>query len=87
MVECSTSSCPAARAGRCGNLRFSRRQYPLLQVTHGWLAPPSLPGIQVLPSGDRGWGLYNRSFIVGGQFVIEYVGELITMAEFRYDYG
>ena len=83
MVECSTSSCPAAEAGRCGNMRFSKRQYPPLQVTDLWLAPPSLLGLQVLPSGGRGWGLYNRSFIKPGQFVIEYVGELITMAEFR----
>ena len=52
----------------CRNMRFQKRQYP---------------PIQVVRSEGRGWGLKNQGIIKKGQFVIEYVGELITMQEYR----
>ena len=32
---------------------------------------------------DRGWGLFLREDVKKGDFIIEYVGELITMVEFQ----
>ena len=33
-------------------------------------------------TNGRGWGLFIKEPVKKGQFIIEYVGELITMAEF-----
>ena len=52
----------------CRNMRFQKRQYP---------------PIQVIRSEGRGWGDKNQEFIKKDQFVIEYVGELIPMQEYR----
>ncbi|XP_061723357.1 uncharacterized protein LOC133529618 [Cydia pomonella] len=60
---------PLCRAGeRCHNRAFERRQYPRLQAYR---------------TPHRGWGLRTLQDIKQGQFVIEYVGELIDMEEFR----
>ncbi|XP_063629927.1 uncharacterized protein LOC134801315 [Cydia splendana] len=60
---------PLCRAGeRCSNRAFEKRAYPRLQ-------PYRTP--------HRGWGLRTLQDIKQGQFVIEYVGELIDMEEFR----
>ena len=48
-------------------MRFQKRQYP---------------PIQVVRSEGRGWGLKNQGIIMKGQFVIQYVRELITMQEY-----
>lgn len=53
---------------RCLNQRFQKRVYPALKV-------------QRTPT--RGWGLYVFNDVKKGDFLIEYVGELITMDEFR----
>ena len=39
--------------------------------------------LQVLRSDGRGWGLKSPDTIKKGVFVVEYVGELISMAEYR----
>ncbi|KAL4714612.1 hypothetical protein ACJJTC_002177 [Scirpophaga incertulas] len=60
---------PTCRAGdRCNNRAFERRQYPKM-------AP--------YRASNRGWGLRALEDIRAGQFVIEYVGELIDEEEFR----
>ncbi|XP_063896196.1 histone-lysine N-methyltransferase, H3 lysine-36 specific-like [Helicoverpa armigera] len=60
---------PTCRAGdRCNNRAFEKRQYPKL-------VPYRTP--------SRGWGLKTLEDIKAGQFVIEYVGELIDEEEFR----
>ncbi|XP_053619416.1 uncharacterized protein LOC128680356 [Plodia interpunctella] len=60
---------PICRAGdRCNNRAFEKRLYPKL-------VPYRTP--------HRGWGLKTLEDIKAGQFVIEYVGELIDEEEFR----
>ena len=39
--------------------------------------------MQVHRSEGRGWGLKSTDTIKKGEFVVEYVGEMITMAEYR----
>ena len=53
---------------KCLNQRFQRRVYPSLKV---------------MRTPTRGWGLFVLSDVKKGDFLIEYVGELITMEEFR----
>ena len=52
----------------CKNLRFQKRQYP-----------PLYP----FSTGGKGWGLKSKAEIKKGDFVVEYVGELIDKEEFR----
>ncbi|XP_052752837.1 uncharacterized protein LOC113514497 [Galleria mellonella] len=60
---------PSCRAGdRCNNRAFEKRLYPKL-------VPYRTP--------QRGWGLKTLEDIRAGQFVIEYVGELIDEDEFK----
>ncbi|XP_038219408.1 protein PFC0760c-like [Zerene cesonia] len=60
---------PTCRAGeRCNNRAFEKRLYPRLE-------PYRTPA--------RGWGLRTLEDIKAGQFVIEYVGELIDEEEFQ----
>ncbi|CAG5014243.1 unnamed protein product [Parnassius apollo] len=60
---------PSCRAGdRCNNRAFEKRLYPKL-------VPYRTP--------HRGWGLKTLEDIKSGQFVIEYVGELIDEEEFK----
>ena len=67
MFECQPSVCPVKDT--CNNMRFQKRQYPSLECFR------TVEG--------RGWGLRSSETIKKGQFVIEYVGELITMEEYR----
>ena len=53
---------------KCGNQLFQKKQYPPSQVSR---------------TPSRGWGLFIKNDIKKGQFIIEYVGELITMEEFH----
>ncbi|XP_069178119.1 histone-lysine N-methyltransferase NSD2 isoform X3 [Procambarus clarkii] len=53
---------------RCGNQRFQKRQYPM---------------VCSFRTETRGWGLKTTQDIKKGEFVIEYVGELIDDEEFR----
>lgn len=39
--------------------------------------------IQVAMTNGRGWGIFIKEPIKKGSFIIEYVGELITMDEFK----
>ena len=42
-----------------------------------------LIGMQVAMTNGRGWGIFIKEPIKKGSFIIEYVGELITMDEFK----
>lgn len=53
---------------RCSNQRFAKRIYPSLEVRH---------------FADKGYGLVAKETIARGSFVIEYVGEVINMDEFK----
>uniref|UniRef100_A0A182VPX2 Histone-lysine N-methyltransferase n=1 Tax=Anopheles minimus TaxID=112268 RepID=A0A182VPX2_9DIPT len=52
---------------RCSNQRFTKRMYP---------------GLQVRNFASKGFGLVALEDLQNGQFVIEYVGEVINTAEF-----
>jgi hypothetical protein len=49
--------------------RFQRQLYPEMAVRH---------------TAKRGWGLYLEQDVKKGDFVVEYVGELITTQEYRF---
>ena len=66
-VECHPARCKFE--DDCGNMRFQKRQYAAVK--------------SFKTSDDRGWGLMSTETIKEGAFVIEYVGEVITMDEFR----
>ncbi|XP_076171754.1 nuclear receptor binding SET domain protein isoform X2 [Ptiloglossa arizonensis] len=53
---------------KCNNQAFVRRQYPVMEPFH---------------TMGRGWGLRSLESISAGQFVIEYVGEVIDEAEYK----
>ncbi|KAG7205791.1 hypothetical protein KM043_007736 [Ampulex compressa] len=53
---------------KCNNQAFVRRQYPAMEPFH---------------TVGRGWGLRSLEPIKAGQFVIEYVGEVIDEAEYK----
>jgi len=51
---------------RCGNQVFAKRLYA---------------AVEVRPSGEKGHGLFARAPLRSGQFVLEYVGEIVGGAE------
>ncbi|XP_058804908.1 histone-lysine N-methyltransferase NSD2-like isoform X2 [Phymastichus coffea] len=53
---------------KCQNQFFVQRKYPAMEPVH---------------TDGRGWGLKTLEFISEGQFIIEYVGEIIDEAEYR----
>lgn len=53
---------------KCQNQRFVQRNYPAMKPMY---------------TDERGWGLKALELIGEGQFVIEYVGEVIDEAEYR----
>ncbi|XP_049280704.1 probable histone-lysine N-methyltransferase Mes-4 [Anopheles funestus] len=53
---------------RCSNQRFTKRIYPILEVRH---------------FANKGFGLVALQDLQSGQFVIEYVGEVINNEEFE----
>jgi histone-lysine N-methyltransferase NSD2 len=52
----------------CQNQLFVQRKYPAMKPVH---------------TEERGWGLKTLEYISEGQFVIEYVGEVIDEAEYK----
>ncbi|XP_022105816.1 histone-lysine N-methyltransferase ASH1L-like isoform X2 [Acanthaster planci] len=65
LSECSPSTCP------CGELCCNQR----IQK-HEWA-----PGLQRFMTKDRGWGIRTKHPIKGGEFILEYVGEVISVKE------
>ncbi|XP_044729740.1 histone-lysine N-methyltransferase NSD2-like [Chrysoperla carnea] len=68
LQECNPQTCPYGT--ECLNQQFESRKYPELQ-------PFKTVDL------SRGWGLKTMEFIKKGQFVIEYVGELINDYEYK----
>ena len=65
-VECHPDWCPCGSL--CGNQRFARRQY----VDVGLMQP----------TGPKGFGLLTKEAIKAGDFIIEYVGEVVSEDEY-----
>ncbi|XP_033634855.1 uncharacterized protein LOC117296092 [Asterias rubens] len=63
--ECSPSTCPCEEV--CSNQRIQR---------HEWT-----PGLQRFNTKDRGWGICTQTPIKAGEFILEYVGEVISVKE------
>jgi len=55
-------------AEKCGNMQFQRQKYPKLSVER---------------ASSKGWGLFPKQDLKKGDFIIEYVGELISTDEFK----
>ncbi|KAJ6641712.1 putative histone-lysine N-methyltransferase Mes-4 [Pseudolycoriella hygida] len=70
-VECNPKTCPSA--SKCKNLCFERKMFPSVKA--------------IFVSEEKGFGLIADEFISAGTLVIEYVGELITEAEFQQRYN
>ena len=67
-TECTAGLCPVAE--RCTNQNIQR---------HAWA--PGLEGFMTL---ERGWGGACRSPLRHGQFILEYVGEVVSDKEFKH---
>lgn len=67
-VECSPALCPCG--DQCGNQKIQK---------HDWS-----PGLERFMTRDRGWGIRTREPIKAGEFILEYVGEIVSEQEFRH---
>ncbi|KAG8179697.1 hypothetical protein JTE90_025653 [Oedothorax gibbosus] len=67
-VECSPQLCPCK--DKCSNQRIFK---------HEWS-----PGLERFMTRNRGWGIRTTEFIRGGEFILEYVGEVVSDIEFRH---
>ncbi|GFW22367.1 histone-lysine N-methyltransferase ASH1L [Trichonephila clavipes] len=67
-VECTPQLCPCKDL--CSNQRIFK---------HEWS-----PGLERFMTKDRGWGIRTTEFIRSGEFILEYVGEVVSDTEFRH---
>ncbi|XP_046489203.1 histone-lysine N-methyltransferase ash1 isoform X1 [Neodiprion pinetum] len=65
--ECSPQLCPCAE--KCRNQKIQR---------HEWA-----PGLQRFMTEDKGWGVKTQEHIRSGEFILEYVGEVVSEREFK----
>lgn len=65
--ECSTQLCPCKE--RCSNQKIQK---------HDWA-----PGIEKFMTKDKGWGVRTKKGIKTGEFILEYVGEVVSEKEFK----
>ncbi|RWS31394.1 histone-lysine N-methyltransferase ASH1L-like protein [Leptotrombidium deliense] len=66
-VECSPSLCPCG--DQCSNQRIQK---------HEWI-----PGLHRFLTTDRGWGMKSLQHIQKGEFILEYIGEVVSEPVFR----
>ncbi|XP_039291207.1 LOW QUALITY PROTEIN: uncharacterized protein LOC111050219 [Nilaparvata lugens] len=66
-TECSPRLCPCKQ--HCSNQRIQR---------HEWA-----PGLVKFMTADKGWGVKTRHPIRTGEFILEYVGEVVSEREFK----
>ncbi|GFO35810.1 histone-lysine N-methyltransferase, partial [Plakobranchus ocellatus] len=66
-TECSPSTCPLGE--NCSNQRIQK---------HEWA-----PGLVKVQTKDRGIGVVTKNSIKSGQFILEYLGEVVSETEFR----
>eukprot|EP00730_Choanoeca_flexa_P003153 TRINITY_DN11309_c0_g1_i3.p1 TRINITY_DN11309_c0_g1~~TRINITY_DN11309_c0_g1_i3.p1 ORF type:complete len:1540 (+),score=400.41 TRINITY_DN11309_c0_g1_i3:253-4620(+) len=65
-AECNPSSCPCGE--QCSNRRFQRREW--------------CPNLKVFPTAHKGWGVQATDHIPKGTFILEYVGEVMTVDQY-----
>ncbi|XP_062595133.1 histone-lysine N-methyltransferase ASH1L-like isoform X1 [Saccostrea cucullata] len=66
-TECDISTCPCQ--DQCLNQRFQK---------HEWVSD-----LEVIVTKDRGYGVKTSESISSGQFILEYLGEVVSEVEFR----
>ncbi|XP_063215904.1 uncharacterized protein LOC134527289 isoform X2 [Bacillus rossius redtenbacheri] len=66
-AECSPQLCPCHE--QCSNQRIQR---------HEWA-----PGLERFMTKDKGWGVRTKYPIKMGEFILEYVGEVVSEKEFK----
>nr|CAB3263364.1 uncharacterized protein LOC778906 [Phallusia mammillata] len=66
-IECSPETCPCGE--KCGNRSIQNKQ---------WCTE-----LERFRTQDRGWGVKTNDTIPEGQFILEYVGEVVSDREFR----
>ncbi|XP_056020790.1 uncharacterized protein LOC125649572 isoform X3 [Ostrea edulis] len=66
-TECDVGTCPCQE--QCLNQRFQK---------HEWV-----PNLEVIVTNDRGYGIKTSEPISNGQFILEYLGEVVSEVEFR----
>ncbi|XP_015917304.2 uncharacterized protein [Parasteatoda tepidariorum] len=67
-VECTPNMCPCR--DQCSNQRIFK---------HEWS-----PGLERFMTKNRGWGIRTTEYIRSGEFILEYVGEVVSDTEFRH---
>ena len=66
--ECSPQMCECGEV--CSNQRIQK---------HDWS-----PGLERFMTGDRGWGIRTTESIKTGEFILEYIGEVVSEQEFKH---
>lgn len=67
-TECSPNLCPCG--DQCSNQRMQK---------HDWS-----PGLERFLTSDRGWGVRTTEKIPQNEFILEYIGEVVSEREFRH---
>lgn len=68
-AECSPSTCPCG--DHCDNQHIQR---------HEWVQC-----LERFRTEGKGWGIRTKESLRSGQFIIEYLGEVVSEQEFRWD--
>lgn len=68
-AECSPSTCPCG--DKCDNQHIQR---------HEWVQC-----LERFRAEGKGWGIRTKEPLRSGQFIIEYLGEVVSEQEFRWD--
>lgn len=66
-AECSPNTCPCGE--QCCNQRIQR---------HEWVQC-----LERFRAEEKGWGIRTKEPLKAGQFIIEYLGEVVSEQEFR----
>uniref|UniRef100_A0A182VWH7 Histone-lysine N-methyltransferase n=1 Tax=Anopheles minimus TaxID=112268 RepID=A0A182VWH7_9DIPT len=66
-TECVPEHCPCG--DRCRNTSIQRHEYA--------------PGLERFMTEEKGWGIRSREPIMKGNFIMEYLGEVVTEREFK----
>ncbi|MEE6526650.1 hypothetical protein FKM82_027415 [Ascaphus truei] len=67
-AECSPNTCPCS--DHCHNQRIQR---------HEWVQC-----LERFRAEGKGWGIRTKEPLKSGQFIVEYLGEVVSEQEFRY---
>lgn len=71
-TECDTSLCPLPE-DRCGNRRITKQKSSSLMSTLE----------RFMTEAGKGWGIKTKQPICLGEFIMEYVGEIVSDKEFK----